>query len=116
MALNEIKRDADSISVNVTNAVESGDLVAFNSGLCGVAETDAKLNEDGATYSATIRTAGIFNLPAGSAGTPATGEAVFITPPAAGPGAPVAFAASGTKVGTIHSVRPDGSLYVILNK
>lgn len=116
MALNEIKRDADSISVRVTSAVDSGELVAFNSGLCGVAETDAKLNDDGVTYSATIRTVGIFNLPAGSASTPDIGEAVFITPPAAGPASPVAFAASGTKVGTIHSVRPDGSLYVILNK
>lgn len=116
MALNEIKRDADSFSIACTSAVESGDLVALNSGLAGIAEVDAHLAEDGTTYRTTIRTVGIWNVPVGSHATPAVGESITITVPAAGPAAPVTLAASGTKIGTIHSVRPDGSLYVILNK
>lgn len=116
MALNEVKRDAFSISVPVTSAVESEDLVAFNSGLVGVAETDAKLSEDGATYRASIRTIGIHRIPVGSTSNPAIGNAVFITPPASGPGAPVTLAASGTKVGTIVGLPKDTNfLEVALN-
>lgn len=116
MALNEIFRDADSLSVAADETVKSGNLVAFNSGLAGVAETDAKDNEAEDGYVATVRFVGVFKVPAGSASAPAVGKSVFITPPAAGPAAPVTLAATGTKIGTIHSVRPDGSLFVILNK
>lgn len=116
MATNEVKRDAFSISVPVTSAVDSGELVGFNSGLVGVAEVDAKLAEDGTTYRATIRTIGVFRLPVGSAATPAIGESVFITAPSAGPGAPVTLAATGTKVGTIVGLPKDTAfLEVALN-
>lgn len=116
MALNEVKRDAFSISVPVTSAVESEDLVGFNSGLVGVAETDAKLAEDGVTYRASIRTIGVFRIPVGSASNPSIGNAVFISPPVAGPGAPVTLAATGTKVGTIVGLPKDtGFLEVALN-
>lgn len=116
MAKNEVKRDAFSISVPVTSAVDSGELVGFNSGLVGVAETSAKLAEDGTTYRATIRTIGVWRLPVGSAATPTIGESVFISPPSAGPGAPVTLAATGTKVGTIVGLPKDtGFLEVALN-
>lgn len=117
MALNEIKRDADSFSVACTSTINSGDLVALNSGLCGVAEVDAKLAEDGTTYVTTIRTVGIWQVPVGSAATPTVGESIFITPPAAGPAALVALAATGTKIGTIVNIPKDTAfLNVVLNK
>lgn len=116
MALNEIKRDADSFSVRCDAAVNSGDLVALASGLAGVAEVDAHLGEGG-VYWTTIRTVGIWQLPVGAAATPAIGEAVFITPPAAGEAEVVTLAATGTKVGTIVGLPKDTTfLDVALNK
>jgi hypothetical protein len=115
MALNEIKRDAFSFSVPCTSAVDSGELIALNSGLAGIAEVDAKLAEDGTTYRTTMRTIGIFQVPVGSAATPTVGESVFITAPAAGPAAPVTLAATGTKVGTIVKLIGSTHLDIALN-
>lgn len=116
MALNEIKRDADSFSVACGSTVNSGELVALASGLAGVAETDAKLAEDGTTYRCTIRTVGIWSIPVGSAATPAIGEAAVVTLPAAGTAEPVALAATGTKIGTIVKIVPGGThLDIALN-
>lgn len=116
MALNEIKRDAFSFSVPCTETINSGDLIALNSGLAGVAEVDAHTAEDGTTYRTTMRTIGIWQVPVGSAATPTVGESVFITPPAAGPAALVALAATGTKIGTIVKIVPGGThLDIALN-
>lgn len=116
MALNEIKRDAFSISIACGTTVDSGELVALASGLAGVAEVDAKLAEDGTTYRTTIRTIGIFSIPVGSAATPAIGEAAVVTLPAAGTAEPVTLAATGTKIGTIVGLPTGGThLYVALN-
>lgn len=115
MALNEIKKDTDSISVLCDAAVESGDLIAVNSGLAGVAEVDAHTGDVSGTWT-TVRTRGIFQVPVGSAATPAIGEAVFITPPAAGEFEKVTLAATGTKIGTIISIPPGGThLWIALN-
>jgi predicted RecA/RadA family phage recombinase len=117
MALNEIKRDADSFSVACTSAVNSGELVALASGLAGVAEVDAHLGEDGSTYYTTIRTVGIWSIPVASHATPTIGESVTVTLPSAGPAAPVTLAATGTKVGTIVGLPKGGThLYVAINK
>jgi predicted RecA/RadA family phage recombinase len=59
MALNEVYKDADSISYVVDQNVESGDFVWVSAGIRGVAETDAELGPD-ANYHATIRHTGVF--------------------------------------------------------
>lgn len=116
MALNEIKRDADSFSVVCDSSVESGDLVALASGLAGIAEVDAHIGE-GSLYWTTIRTVGIFDVPVGSHATPVIGESITITLPSAGEAEPVALAASGTKIGTIVAIPPGGAvLRVAINK
>jgi predicted RecA/RadA family phage recombinase len=59
MALNEVYKDAQSISYVVNQSVESGDFVWLTAGIRGVAETDAELGADGSYY-ATIRHSGVF--------------------------------------------------------
>ncbi len=81
MALNEIYRDGESISYKVNSAVESGMFVVLGgtagatgaaaTGVWGVAETDAKLGEDG-NYYATIRHVGVFTGTTSSAVSPGT--------------------------------------------
>jgi len=115
MALNEIKRDADSFSVRADSAVVSGDLVAFASGLAGIAEVDAFVG-DGGLYWTTIRTVGIFDIPVGSHSTPTIGESITITVPSAGEAEKVTLAASGTKIGTIVAIPSASLLRVAINK
>lgn len=116
MALNEIKRDAVSFSVRCASNVESGDLIALNSGLAGIAEVDAHEGEVAGEYWTTIRTEGIFAVPVGSHSSPVIGESVTITPPSAGPAEVVALASTGTKVGTIVGIPDSTTLWVALNK
>lgn len=81
MALNEIYRDGESISYKVNSAVVSGDFVvlggtagatgAASTGIVGVAETDAKLGEDG-NYYATLRHIGVFTGTTSAAAAPGT--------------------------------------------
>jgi predicted RecA/RadA family phage recombinase len=59
MALNEVYKDAQSLSYVVNQNVESGDFVWVSAGIRGVAETDAELGADGSYY-ATIRHSGVF--------------------------------------------------------
>ena len=69
MALNEVYKDGFSLSYKVNSAVESGMFVALGgtpggasgsqTGIVGVAETDAELAADG-NYYATLRTIGVF--------------------------------------------------------
>ncbi len=115
MAVNEYKRDADSISVPVAETVASGDLVAAASGLVGVAEVDAKANEAGDGFVATVRMVGVFDIPA-DASTAGVGEAVSVTLPAGNVFETVTLAASGDKAGTVVGVAKDGTLRVALNK
>lgn len=58
MALNEIYKEADSLSYPVNSAVESGMFVVLG-GIIGVAEIDAKEGENGSFY-ATLRHKGVF--------------------------------------------------------
>ena len=70
MALNEIYRDGEAISYKVNSAVESGMFVVLGgtpggasgsqTGIVGVAETDAVLGADG-NYYATLRHIGVFS-------------------------------------------------------
>lgn len=117
MALNEIKRDADSISVPVDSTVVSSDLVAAASGLVGVAETSAKPNEAGDGYVATVRTVGVFDIPVGSS-TAGIGEAVEVTLPTGNVFETVTLIAEGTgsAAGTVVAVAKDGTPRVALNK
>jgi predicted RecA/RadA family phage recombinase len=116
MALNEIKRDADSFSVRCDDAVESGDLVALASGLAGIAEIDAHEGDDGNSWT-TIRTVGIWQVPVGSHATPTIGESITVTLPSAGEAEVVTLAATGTKIGTIVGLPKDTAfLNVVLNK
>lgn len=81
MALNEIYRDGESISYKVNSAVVSGDFVVLGgtagatgaaaTGIVGVAETDAKLGEDG-NYYATLRHIGVFTGTTSAATAPGT--------------------------------------------
>lgn len=125
MALNEIYRDADSVPYPVASGVESGDLVVFASGLVGVAETDAKPNEAGTGYVATIRTKGIWVFPMG-AGVVTAGAPIYSsTIGSAGVGAVGTLTTSAddggtptpaayTKVGTVYRGKPAaaGNIYV----
>lgn len=117
MALNEIYRDADSVPYPVASGVESGDLVVFASGLVGVAETDAKPNEAGNGYVATIRTKGIWNF-AMPSGAIVTGTAIYASStPSAGVGVVgtlTGTSTSNTLVGTVYRGKPAaaGNIYV----
>jgi predicted RecA/RadA family phage recombinase len=59
MALNEVYKDAQSLTYAVDQNIESGDFVWVSAGIRGVAETDAELGADGSYY-ATIRHSGVF--------------------------------------------------------
>lgn len=124
MATNEIYKDADSVPYPVAEAVASGDLVVFASGLAGVAEVDAKADEQ-AGFVATIRTKGIWAFPMGSGAVTAGAPIYSSTIGSAGVGAvgtlttsaddggtptPVAY----TKVGTVYRGKPAaaGNIYV----
>lgn len=118
MSMNEIYRDGVSLPYPVASTVESSDLVAFASGLVGVAEVDAKLGEDGSTYYATIRHDGVFAIPAG-ANAGGIGDSALITTasvPSGNVGEAVALGATGTKIGTIVNINNDGDVYVNLNR
>lgn len=116
MAMNEVYRDAVSLPWPVEETVASGDLVAFASGLVGVAEVNAKPNEAGNGFVATIRVDGVFNIPAddNDAG---IGEAAEVTLPTGNVGETVTLVASGTgdRAGTIHRVSAAG-VAVALNR
>ena len=81
MALNEVYKNADSISYRVNSAVRSGMFVVLGgtagatgaaaTGVRGVAETDAILGADGYYY-ATIRHIGAFNGTTAAATSPGT--------------------------------------------
>lgn len=114
MATNEVYRDAVSLPWPVEGTVASGDLVAFASGLVGVAETDAKANEAGTGFVATIRVDGVFNIPAG-ANAAGVGEAATVTLPTGNVGETVTLAATGDPAGTIHRVSAAG-VAVALNR
>lgn len=85
MALNEIYRDGEAIAYKVNSAVESGMFVvlggtagatsAANTGIVGVAETDAVLGADG-NYYATLRHIGVFSGTTAVATTP--GAALYL--------------------------------------
>ena len=120
MSMNEIYRDGVSLPYPVESTVKSGDLVAFASGLVGVAEVDAKLAEDGTTWMATIRHDGVFAIPAGNNAS-GIGEAAFIADadiPDGNVGETVALAveADGTKIGTVVNINDAGAVYVNLNR
>lgn len=116
MSMNEVYRDAVSLPWPVEETVVSGDLVAFASGLVGVAEVSAKPNEQGTGFVATIRVDGVFNIPAG-ANDAGIGESAEVTLPTGNVGETVALVASGTgdKAGTIHRVSAAG-VAVALNR
>lgn len=125
MATNEIYKDADSVPYPVAGAVDSGDLVVFASGLVGVAEVDAKANEQATGFVATIRTKGIWAFPMG-AGAIAAGAPIYSsTIGSAGVGAVGTLTTSAddggsptvtayTKVGTVYRGKPAaaGDIYV----
>jgi len=102
--MNEIYRDGVSIPYPVEETVASGDLVAFASGLVGVAETDAKPNEAGDGFVATVRADGVFGFDAG-ANAAGVGEAASVTLPSGNVGETVTLAASGDKAGTIVKIQ-----------
>lgn len=105
MALNEIYRDADSVPYPVASDVSAGELVVFASGLVGVAEVDAKANEAGNGYVATLRTKGIWAFSMGT-GAVVTGTAIYATStPVAGQGVVgtlTTTVGTNTKVGTVY--------------
>lgn len=117
MATNEIYRDADSVPYPVAETVSSGDLVIFPSGLVGVAEVDAKPNEAGNGFVATIRTKGIWAF---DMGTGAVGNGVAIYNSAAlgtNVGVTAALTLTATdneKVGTVYRGKPNaaGKVYI----
>jgi predicted RecA/RadA family phage recombinase len=116
MSMNEIYRDGVSLPYPVASTVESGDLVAFASGLVGVAEVDAKVGEDGSTFFATIRHDGVFAIPAGANAGGIGDSALVVTLPSGNIGEAVALGATGTKIGTIVNINNDGDVYVNLNR
>lgn len=117
MATNEIYKDADSVPYPVAEAVESGDLVVFASGLAGVAETDAKPNEAGTGFVATIRTKGIWAFPMGS-GAVVAGTAIYSSTEGTGGvgavGTLTTTATDNVQVGTVYRGKPAaaGNIYV----
>ena len=114
MAMNEVYRDAVSLPWPVEEGVVSGDLVAFASGLVGVAETDAKANEAGNGFVATVRVDGVFTIPAGD-NEAGVGEAATVVLPTGNVGETVELADAGTAIGTIHRVSAAG-VAVALNR
>lgn len=117
MSTNEVYRDAVSLPWPVAETVASGDLVAFASGLVGVAEVDAKPNEAGTGFVATIRVDGVFNIPAG-ANAAGVGESATVALPTGNVGETVTLTdgVTGTdKAGTIHRVSAAG-VAVALNR
>ena len=117
MATNEIFKDGDSLPWPVAEAVESGDLVVFDSGLVGVAETDAKADEAGNGFVATIRTKGVWAFPMG-AGAITTGTAIYSSTAGSGGtgavGTLTTTSDSNTFVGTVYRGKPAaaGNIYV----
>jgi predicted RecA/RadA family phage recombinase len=85
MALNEIFRDADSLSYNMGNTdpeISSGEFVTLSAtapgNLWGVAETDAELRADG-NYWVTVRHVGVFEGTTTVTGAIARGANLYIT-------------------------------------
>lgn len=74
MALNEIYKDADSLSYVVPGTVKGGDLVAVG-GIIGVAETDARPAIDVAGFTTTLRHVGVWAFEA--TGSVDAGDAVY---------------------------------------
>lgn len=120
MALNEIHRDGVSIPYPVASTIVSGDIVVLPSGLVGVAETDAKVGENGSTYYATVRHDGVFGFTYGSAAT--AGALLYVSStPSAGLGVLgtlTATATSNNPVGTVTRAKGSGSgtVYINLNR
>lgn len=111
--MNELYRDGVSIPYPVDESVASGDLVAFASGLAGVAEVDAKPSESGG-FVATVRADGVFGFDEGdNAG--AVGDAAFADLPAGNVGETVTLAATGDKIGTIVKIQGT-TVFVNLNR
>lgn len=110
MSMNEIYKDADSVPYPVAEAVNSGDLVVFASGLVGVAEIDAKPNEAGTGFVATIRTKGIWAFP--YTGALVTGTAIYAsTTASAGVGTVGTLSTTDTNtlVGTVYRGKGAGA-------
>lgn len=120
MALNEMHRDGVSLSYPVTEAVSSGDLVVFASGLAGVAEVDSKPNEAGTGFVATIRHDGVFGFP--FTGALAVGAAIYASRTAvAGQGVVGTLTTTATdnvRVGTVYKTKGTGAgtAWVNLNR
>lgn len=74
MALNEVYKEAESLSYPVNSAVKSGMFVVLG-GIVGVAEIDAKEGEDGNHY-ATLRHIGVFTGTTAEA--VAVGDALYL--------------------------------------
>lgn len=119
MSMNEIYRDGVSLSYPVASTVKSSDLVAFASGLAGVAEVDAKDADNGSGWMATIRHDGVFAIPAGD-NDGAIGDPAVVVLPTGNVAETVALVAiaseTGTKIGTIVYINDEGSVYVNLNR
>ena len=93
MALNEVYKEAESLSYPVNSAVKSGMFVVLG-GIVGVAEIDAKLGEDGNNY-ATLRHIGVFTGTTAEA--VAVGDALYLAS-AASYGTALTKTASGNKL------------------
>ena len=113
MSMNELYRDGVSIPYEVDEAVESGDLVAFASGLAGVAEVDAKPSESGG-FVATVRADGGFGFDEG-ANTGGVGDEAVVALPTGNVGETVTLAATGDKIGTIVKIQGT-TVFVNLNR
>lgn len=113
MALNELYRDGVSIPYPVASTVKSGDLVAFASGLAGVAEVDAKASETSG-YVATVRAEGVFGFDKG-ANTGGVGDEAVVALPTGNVGETVTLAATGDKIGTIVKIQ-GSTVFVNLNR
>lgn len=115
MATNELYRDGVSLPYPVESTVVAGDLVAFAGGLVGVAETDAKVGENGSTYYATIRHDGVFGFDDG-ANAGGIGDEAWVTLPTGNIGETVTLAAAaGSKAGTIVKI-VGTTVFVNLNR
>lgn len=93
MAVNEVYANGESLNYPVNSATVSGDFVVLG-GIRGVAETSAKLGEDG-NYYATLRHIGVFTGTTSEA--VAVGDALYLAS-AASRGTALTKTASGNKL------------------